>query len=537
MIHIPNNYFFQQPMKHFFLSLFFLLPLLLIAQPKNVIDPNGLNRYYYPNGKVSSEGMMRDGKPDGYWKTFYDNGKLKSEGNRKEFQLDSIWKFYTEDGKQSLEFSYKNGKKSGFKKTFTKEGKVESEEMYTEDVKQGFTNYYYKEGPLWKKIPFLKGREDGIAYEYAPDGTLITLIEYKAGFIRSQEKINRKDANGLKQGMWKEFFSEGKIKTEGPYTDDLKNGYFKDYDTNGNLVNTSKYEFGKLVKNAPELAKVEVQVDYHPNGTRKFIGNFKNGIPEGVAREYDTLGHIINSQIYLDGVLMGEGIYDAGGYEQGHWKEYHANGALKAEGEYLNGKKVGAWVFFHPNGKTEQKGKYDNRGRPVGEWKWYYEDGKLLREETYIDGLVNGTMVEYSDDSLSHVITKGDLVDDLKEGPWFFEMADYREEGTYKGDKREGMWKHIYTTNGKTRFEGNFTDGQPDGDHVYYYENGKVREEGKYIFGRKEGDWKYFDEDDGMLILTITYKDDVEIKFDGQKIKVDSSSKDSSKSSTQPQNQ
>jgi antitoxin component YwqK of YwqJK toxin-antitoxin module len=521
-------------MKNLLCSLFICIPFLLAAQLKNEVNPNGTNRYFYPNGRVSSEGIMRDGKPDGYWKTYYENGKLKSEGNRKDFQLDSLWRFYTEDGKPSLEFSYKGGKKNGYKKTFTKQGKVDSEELYSDDVKQGFSNSYYKEGPLWKKIPFVKGREEGIAYEYAPDGTIITLIEFKAGFIRSQDKINRKDAAGLKQGTWKAFYSEGKIKSEGHYTDDLMNGYFKEYDEKGNLTNTQKYEFGKLITNAPELAKLDVEVDYHPNGTRKFVGNFKNGVPEGVAREYDTAGHVVNSQIYQDGILVGQGIYDVGGYEQGPWKEYHLNGALKAEGEYLNGKKIGPWIFYHTNGKLEQKGKYDKKGQPQGEWKWYYEDTRILREETYIDGLANGTMTEYSDDSIQKTITKGDLVDGLKEGPWFFEMTDYREAGTYKADKREGPWKHMYTTNGKIRFEGNYTDGQPDGKHIYYYENGNIREEGKYIFGRKEGDWKYFDEE-GMLILTITYKDDVEVKFDGMKIKLDAPSKSGTPSPSQNQ--
>jgi antitoxin component YwqK of YwqJK toxin-antitoxin module len=92
-------------MKNLFNFIFFLLSLGLSAQQKGETNPNGPNKFLYPNGKVSSEGVMRDGKPDGYWKTYYLNGKVKSEGNRKEFQLDSIWKFYTEDGKPSLEFS------------------------------------------------------------------------------------------------------------------------------------------------------------------------------------------------------------------------------------------------------------------------------------------------------------------------------------------------------------------------------------------------------------------------------------------------
>ena len=47
------------------------------------IDPNGYNKFYYPNGNLSSEGRFENGKPEGYWKNYYENGNLKSEGNRK----------------------------------------------------------------------------------------------------------------------------------------------------------------------------------------------------------------------------------------------------------------------------------------------------------------------------------------------------------------------------------------------------------------------------------------------------------------------
>jgi hypothetical protein len=40
-------------------------------------------QFRFENGAVSSEGYLRDGKPDGSWKTYYSNGKLKTEGNRK----------------------------------------------------------------------------------------------------------------------------------------------------------------------------------------------------------------------------------------------------------------------------------------------------------------------------------------------------------------------------------------------------------------------------------------------------------------------
>src|ERR1043166_4412866 len=98
------------------LYLYFLIPLFpytLSAQ-----DSTETKKFYYSNGKVSSEGTMRNGKPDGYWKTYYETGILKAEGNRKNHELDSAWKFYSEDGPIAMEINYLKGKKNGYRKTY-----------------------------------------------------------------------------------------------------------------------------------------------------------------------------------------------------------------------------------------------------------------------------------------------------------------------------------------------------------------------------------------------------------------------------------
>jgi len=512
-------------MKFNCLSLFritFFTVMCLLASPLHAQtadnDPNGYNKFYYENGKLSSEGPMRDGKPDGYWKTYHLNGKLKSEGNRKNFQLDSTWKFYNEQGKLSLEYTYKEGKKTGPLKTYSAEGKLLTEETYVSNTKHGLTYEYFTNGNTKKTIPFVEGREEGIGYEYDSTGVIIAITTYKAGFVQSTDRINRRDANGLRQGLHKEFWPNGKTKSEGRYLNDKKHGYFKEYNEVGNLMNATKWDNGVLVENPPELAKIETVTTYYPNGRVKEVGNYKDGYPEGVFRQYSEEGKITGSEVYKDGVLIGKGIFDEKGREQGHWKEYHDTGELKAEGDYLNGVKVGEWKFFYPDGKTDQQGTYDQRGRAIGTWKWFYENGQLLREEKYTDGLRNGSLIEYDD--AGNIITQGEYVDGQKEGFWYFQISDYREEGNYVAGERDGLWKHTYTTTGKPRFEGSFINGQPDGDHIYWYEDGKTWQKGKYIYGRKEGDWKYYQED-GVLLLTITYKDGVETRFDGVKIKLE----------------
>jgi len=88
-----------------------------MAQEDTVVQ-NGYQVFYHPNGKIASEGTMRDGKPDGYWKTYNDLGILISEGNRKNFKLDSVWNFYTDEGKLKLSITYKNGIKYGLRTTY-----------------------------------------------------------------------------------------------------------------------------------------------------------------------------------------------------------------------------------------------------------------------------------------------------------------------------------------------------------------------------------------------------------------------------------
>ena len=492
--------------------LLLLSPYLMCSQS----NPDGYNKFYYDNGKISSEGTMREGKPNGYWKTYTENGTIKSEGNRKNFELDSIWKFYDGQGNLAFTFNYKQGKKNGPKNTYdTKEKFVSLSESYVNDVKNGNTTLYYKNGKVKEIIPFAGGKENGQGYELSADSTIITLTTYKMGFIQRSEKINRKDNKEWKQGMWKEFYPSGIIKTEVTYRDDKMDGYLKEYSPKGSLLNTTKYINGVLQTNAPELAKLDVKNTYYENGVIRFTATYKDGVAEGIQREFSPDGKIIGAKVFVEGFLVGEGIIDTAGMQQGLWKEYHTNGKFKSQGTYLNNYKVGEWVFYYPNGKVEQKGKYDNKGRAQGPWKWYYESGNSLKEENYRNGLSDGIMVEY--DEAGKVITQGEYLDGLKEGPWILQLADYKEEGNYLADKRTGEWKHYWVSNGKVRYVGKYVDGMPDGMQIFYYESGNEKQTGKYVGGMKEGDWRFYDEA-GFIFLTITFKNDIELKFDGIKV-------------------
>ena len=482
----------------------------LFAQNDNGINTNGYNIFYGEDSTIVSEGIMKNGKPDGYWKNYYSTGVLKSEGNRKDFLLDSLWKFYDEERELLLDINYKFGKKNGFRTTY--QGDETIKENFIDDVKQGNTLVYYPNSKIKFKTPFVNGLEEGIAREYHINGNIIQLISYKKGYITERERINRYDSDALAHGNWKWFNDdENVVLIEGSFKHGLKHGYFKEYDENGNLLSATKYVDGEKFKKAEELLKLEIRTDYYPNGKVKVVATYtKEGIPEGVRREYNEKGDVEKSYIFRYGKLIGEGIFSDSGNKQGKWKEYYNDGKLQATGNYLDNLHDGIWKYYYKNGKLEEIGKYI-AGVPDSTWLWYHNNGKILREEYFYNGLSDGLLTEY--DKNENIITQGDYLEGKKEGHWIYIVGDTKDEGEYMEDMRNGLWKSYYT-DGNLLFEGKFIDDNPNGEHIWYWDNGKIKQRGKYVMGRKNGDWKKYDVN-GVLIIIISYSGGKEVKYDG----------------------
>lgn len=466
---------------------------------------------------------MKDGKPDGFWKTYYPNGVIKSEGNRRLFELDSTWIFYNKKGKVSIEINYNSGLKEGIKKRYSAEGILLAAENFKGDKRDKESRYYFDNGFIHKITHFEMGFKQGKSFEYGEEGFIITIRKFENDFMVDQELINRRDDRGLKYGRWKQFHENGFVKLEGKYKKNKREGYFREYSADGKLLNTYKYENGELVENAVEFTDIKIDKEYYKGAKVKSEMTLVNGVPNGVYREYNIQGEVTGSKLYNQGRVVGEGIVSKQGLKQKDWKEYYVvamtmdtSELLKANGKYLDNKKVGEWIFYHEGGKIEQKGSYKN-GLPTGLWRWYYESGNVLREEEFLNGRENGKMVEYSD--TGSVIITGEYFNGVKEGTWTYKMGDHKEVGEYVDGKREGDWKYYYN-NGELNFEGSFVAGDQNGNHKYYYETGKLQEERSYIMGVKDGSWKRYDKDGNISLISV-YESGVEVKIDGVKIKQD----------------
>jgi uncharacterized protein len=504
------------------IGLVFLILIFKTAYTQeNATLKDGYQVLKYPNGTISSEGLIKNGKPEGYWKSYYVTGVKKSEGKRTNYLLDSVWLFYDQTGDTTEKINYLYGKKNGwyykYKKDLPKGIYIWSKELFAADKKEGTAYTYFPDGKIQQTYAYNSGKREGLSKEYDRDGNIITLMEYSNDFLVSRERINRTDNKGLKQGEWKEFYPNGGIKNEKTYKDDLIHGYYKEYDMRGKLVLTMLYDNGAIVKSRVEdQPDIEIVTKHDQDGKVTYSGPFRNKIPVGVHREFGKDGKVSNSFIYNDnGLLLSEGIVDEAGNRNGKWKDLYADGKVQAEGQYSENRRSGQWKFYSISSKIEQTGSYNN-GRPDGLWTWYYDDGKVLKEEEYFQGQRDGQSTEYS--PAGEIIAQGQYADGEKNGPWKYKSGDLIEEGKYISGLRDGLWKS-YFSNGKLKFKGNFVQGNPDGQQIYYYENGKSKEEQFFQMGLRQKTWKKFNEE-GLAYLVISYRDDYEISINGVKIKL-----------------
>ena len=515
----------QAGYRRYFIALMCGLFTVYMLNGQEQINDSEFVQIFYPNGQVSTEGLMRENKPDGYWKTYYVTGVIKSEGKRTNFLLDSTWNFYNNAEELIQRISYQIGEKSGYSIRYSYDNPLNpgqptiiSSELYVNGKKEGTSYYYHLTGELKLMVFFKEGKKQGISREFTKDSTLVTVMEYNDNYLVNRERLNRTDGEGKKQGTFREYYENGKIKKEEHYLDNQLHGYFREFNGKGDLVMAMRYERGQIMEEIDEDMKelLDMKNTYDEQGRLIFSGGYKDDVPVGIHRFYDTTGTVENAYLYNEmGQKISEGIIDEQGRKIGEWIDFYISGEVRAKGTYQNNLRSGPWTFFYRSGSIEQKGRFE-RGRYHGSWYWYYANGNTWREERYFNGREDGEFVEY--DRVGIILTKGDYISGEKEGPWIYQVGDHEERGEYMIGLREGVWKYYYN-NGKLKYEGLYSQGNPDKRHKYYYPTGAIKEDQYYELGIREKNWKKYDEE-GNMVMTITYKNNTELRINGIKIKL-----------------
>ena len=159
----------------------------------------------------------------------------------------------------------------------------ETKLVYVEGEKEAFTGiakYYSKDENSIFEFPYKNGKKEGRGKEYYLNGK----FKSDAFFI-----------DGLLQGKSIGYYENGNLEYEENYKDDKLDGLVKNYYENGQLKTEINYKNGQL----DGLARA-----YHENGQLHIEENYKDGKLEGESTNYDENGNLTSKAIYKDDEMV-----------------------------------------------------------------------------------------------------------------------------------------------------------------------------------------------------------------------------------------
>ena len=90
---------------------------------------------------------------------------------------------------------------------------------------------------------------------------------------------------------------------------------------------------------------------------------------------------IRETDYYANGNMKLDGTYKDG-KRDGQWTYWYENGAKWSEGSFREGKNDGKRLTYFPNGKLRYEAYY-KEGERTGKWKFFDETGRLVQEIKY----------------------------------------------------------------------------------------------------------------------------------------------------------
>ena len=254
--------------------------------------------WYFPDGSLEVKGQYNNAERIGEWTSNFPDGKLSSTTFYKQGEKDSTWIYYFYNGKIKNKYTYKNGVEYGTRESYYSNGTLKSTTTLIGGERHGNSLQYNKDGVLAYTKLYKNDRFEGFI-NVNGDTSLLEMGEKEYVFNSKDGKklavINTK--NGKYHGVYKMFYSNGKVQREYPYTEGNYNGILKDYYSNGSVEESSEYFYGDLHGN---------RKFYYSNGKIRESADFKKNNYYGERTVYSESGSKIVSLEYYNDIIIGE---------------------------------------------------------------------------------------------------------------------------------------------------------------------------------------------------------------------------------------
>ncbi len=210
---------------------------------------NGNSIQYFLSGKKQSEYEFQNRQKIGYMRYWNENGVLtlehqyeyKDYGHFQSSVRVGEWKNWDEEGNIVKINHFQDNELHGQQLAFYTNGKNKVEAFYTNGERDSTLTEYHSNGQIFRQVRYRRGEfvEDNPSYEYNLNGQ-----------ISGKGNIEQ----GRKEGLWKYFYENGAIESEGNYSTyvyahehgDLffyhKQGVWEYWFANGKLKATGTYE-------------------------------------------------------------------------------------------------------------------------------------------------------------------------------------------------------------------------------------------------------------------------------------------------------
>ena len=198
--------------------------------------------------------------------------------------------------------------------------------------------------------------------------------------VRKREEINRKDKQGLRQGLEREFMATAGRSGSGPFLDDKRQGVFKSHDNQGNLTEIVKYTADMWMRTLPshDVGHPEhIPPEWSwPPGSYSLCRTEGGLFRDSIGRE------AVGAKIHRDGVLLSEGVNELGMLDS-PWVGIIPPVRSVPEGAYEQGVREGSGPTTTG---VENWSRRDLCAGNPRSWRWYYESGPLHRKSVTTKG-------------------------------------------------------------------------------------------------------------------------------------------------------
>lgn len=288
----------------------------------------------------------------------------------------------------------------------------------------------------------------------------------------------------------------------------------KDKDGNlltGQIIELDKQGRKKLESPVKNGVLNGVAKEFYDNGNIKYSADYKNGFVHGAMKGFYSNGQLRDIQYQKNGNLYGiEAWYSKDGRLQ--HKTWNKNGRSVKSVTYNDKGTIIYEGFFDGDNRIHKE--YDENGSLV-KMRYHDKDYNLLGEEDYKNGKLDGIRKGYKVDDKANPILVSE--EEWKDGELNGVVNKYRQtDGSLylKSNYEKGMQNGEEISYGDTTDiivgRTNYANGDEHGEQKRFYENGNLLWDGNYVDGKRQGDFHYYN-NSGQPERTLSYNENGEI--------------------------